>query len=103
MTAGGAPVSPVDTCIKDAVERHGGRPSRHHGDDDPGKPPGQVFDREAARAPRQQRSRQRERQREHGVLKLNHVERKAKTCPEGLHLEVTGSGYAGQGARRRGT
>ena len=73
----GARIARVDIGVQHAVERHGDRARRHHGQDDPGQLGPQQFARESGVAPGQQRSGEREGQGEHGVLELDHFERQA--------------------------
>ena len=70
----GARIFAVVAQVDDAVDGHGGGAGRDHGDDDP-RESGAAWASRAMRGARgQQRSRQRKRQREHGVLELDHFE-----------------------------
>jgi hypothetical protein len=70
-----ARIAAVNLVIKDAVEGHGCRTRTHHRDHDPQQFPGNIRSLESGLAPRQESSRQREGQCEHGMLEFDHLER----------------------------
>lgn len=85
MPVRGAAVSGIDLSVQNAIKRHGGGACCDHRDDDPKETPLDAGDGEAAIAPRQQRASESERQRENGVLELDHVEREPQPFPKSRH------------------
>ena len=90
----GPRIARVDVGVQHAVERHGDRSRRHHCHHDPAELRPQPFARKSVVAPGQQRSGERERQREHGVLELDHFERQPDAFEKGRQY------YYSKGMRR---
>ena len=72
----------VDFRIHQPVERHRRGARAHHGDYDPEKDPGLARGCEVVFAKRQECACQRERQREHGMLEADHIERQSEAFQE---------------------
>ena len=90
MAIRGAAITGIDARIQDPIECHCSRTRRDHSHNDPKKSPAQSGNSKCGIAPRQKRAGQREWQRKHGVLELNHVKREPQACPETSHVTILG-------------
>src|SRR5579883_331023 len=88
-----SPVTRIDACVQQAVERHGRRTRGNHRYHDPSETPPKPLDLKSAVVPGKQRARERKRKRKNRVLEFDHFERQTQSFPKGAHSPVALSFY----------